>query len=1195
MNIMSNGSFLDEMSASNKQSELVKKLTAAWEKKNTKAARAGGASLMALSLAACGGDDDTPFSQADIDTALTDASGTAHADVDAAITSNDAVIAAAVDITTDNAAAVTAAMTDAAGVAHADVDAAIASNDAAVAAAVDITTDNAAAVAAALTDANGVVHADVDAAIASNDAAVALAVDLTTDNAAATDAAVAAASDFADLAALVAAYDNLVAPVTANAFTTATTDALRGGPGNDVFTAAAGTVTGNESVIDTSTTDADTLTIVSALAIPNTLTVTNIETVDITLNNLGAIAVNADLFSGVDTLTVSRGDVVVGGTTLTGNTLVDVQAVNAANVGTVVAGANTGALTVVQATTAGVTVNGDTATGAVNMTGAGTLNVGSAATTVALTALGTAAEDAKALTINADSAATSVTTAAGFTGAIAINAAAAATVDVDNATGGLTLNAATGAETLLGAAGIRVGNVDATGATITTGAYALNAAGAGNGLIEVEGTTAATDAVTVAGSGVITLNTASDGANTDQIETVNLSGNGADVTYTILGSATTITGSGANTVNLAGNEDVFAGATISGVGTIDLTAGTAGTIAGGNWSADKVDLGFDNAGNAITLADASTIEVTSDQAGMDINYAAGSAGNLTLVAGDDNGASAAVGTITLGALNLATGTATSAGTVTIEASTANVTATSTVLDAAQSLVITGDEDVNLGQVTAASLTANGSSGIITATSTTSATTMTTGGGADVLTVNGAAVHTISSGAGNDGITVTNSSATSTFDAGAGADTFTLDAATSVNAIVLIGGDGNDDLQTDQDIDGVYVGGEGTDTLTITGGTLNLSNNANFALSSVEAINLTNAAGVTTISAAQLANNGTFAITANGDQLTVDVTTTGGTLDASGITIATGSTATLNYVGSAGADVMTGGVAAETFNNDAGADSFEGGSTGVDTLVSTTGVTETGSANASTGMIVNMGATAVSAAAVIANSTQFLAGNQTSVAADSATHLYAANLTTNAAVVDAVSAIENITGTGGIDYIVGSAEDNVILGNGGADYIEGGAGSDTITGGAGIDTIDLGASDAVSDNVSYFGVVLAANANNVTSFEAGAGGDVVQFSDASLTAVAGGYTAGTALTVANVAGISDTASQLIVDTIANLGALGVTIGDQTGKTNINHQLAVASDTGAIFYDADGDWTGGSVQIGDLDVTTGLVAANFEIIA
>ena len=55
MNIMSNGSFLDEMNASNKQEALVKSLTSAWEKKNSKVARAGGVSLMALTLAACGG------------------------------------------------------------------------------------------------------------------------------------------------------------------------------------------------------------------------------------------------------------------------------------------------------------------------------------------------------------------------------------------------------------------------------------------------------------------------------------------------------------------------------------------------------------------------------------------------------------------------------------------------------------------------------------------------------------------------------------------------------------------------------------------------------------------------------------------------------------------------------------------------------------------------------------------------------------------------------------------------------------------------------------------------------------------------------------------------------------------------------------------------------------------------------------
>jgi hypothetical protein len=58
MNMISTGTFQTEMDASNKQSSLVKKLVSAWEKKNAKVARAGGVSLMALSLAACSSDDD---------------------------------------------------------------------------------------------------------------------------------------------------------------------------------------------------------------------------------------------------------------------------------------------------------------------------------------------------------------------------------------------------------------------------------------------------------------------------------------------------------------------------------------------------------------------------------------------------------------------------------------------------------------------------------------------------------------------------------------------------------------------------------------------------------------------------------------------------------------------------------------------------------------------------------------------------------------------------------------------------------------------------------------------------------------------------------------------------------------------------------------------------------------------------------
>jgi hypothetical protein len=59
MNMISTGAFQTEMDASNRADTLVSKFVSAWEKKNAKVARAGGVSLMALSLAACGSDDST--------------------------------------------------------------------------------------------------------------------------------------------------------------------------------------------------------------------------------------------------------------------------------------------------------------------------------------------------------------------------------------------------------------------------------------------------------------------------------------------------------------------------------------------------------------------------------------------------------------------------------------------------------------------------------------------------------------------------------------------------------------------------------------------------------------------------------------------------------------------------------------------------------------------------------------------------------------------------------------------------------------------------------------------------------------------------------------------------------------------------------------------------------------------------------
>jgi hypothetical protein len=69
MNMISTGTFQAEMDSSNKPEALVSKLVSVWEKKNAKLARAGGVSLMALSLAACGSsDDDTATTTTTTDT-----------------------------------------------------------------------------------------------------------------------------------------------------------------------------------------------------------------------------------------------------------------------------------------------------------------------------------------------------------------------------------------------------------------------------------------------------------------------------------------------------------------------------------------------------------------------------------------------------------------------------------------------------------------------------------------------------------------------------------------------------------------------------------------------------------------------------------------------------------------------------------------------------------------------------------------------------------------------------------------------------------------------------------------------------------------------------------------------------------------------------------------------------------------------
>ncbi|MCA3289539.1 MAG: hypothetical protein ING23_03815, partial [Roseomonas sp.] len=139
-----------------------------------------------------------------------------------------------------------------------------------------------------------------------------------------------------------------------------------------------------------------------------------------------------------------------------------------------------------------------------------------------------------------------------------------------------------------------------------------------------------------------------------------------------------------------------------------------------------------------------------------------------------------------------------------------------------------------------------------------------------------------------------------------------------------------------------------------------------------------------------------------------------------------------------------------------------------------------------------------------------------------------------AALDTLSGIENIRGGRGDDSLQGDGVGNLLFGEGGNDTLDGGAGDDQLTGGS--------------------------------------GGDLFIFS--------------TALSVSNVDTILDYRSTddtiLLDDAIfAALGAAGTTLATNafsTGAaaTTSAHRIIYNSDTGALFYDADGSGAGAAVQ-------------------
>jgi hypothetical protein len=147
-------------------------------------------------------------------------------------------------------------------------------------------------------------------------------------------------------------------------------------------------------------------------------------------------------------------------------------------------------------------------------------------------------------------------------------------------------------------------------------------------------------------------------------------------------------------------------------------------------------------------------------------------------------------------------------------------------------------------------------------------------------------------------------------------------------------------------------------------------------------------------------------------------------------------------------------------------------------------------------------------------------------------------------------------------------------------------TDTITGGNGIDQLTGGAG---ADVFNYAAIVAAANADNITAFVTaqdffnftaatyggtfadGAGDVDTILTNAAATALVGG-----------AAGAAD--DSLIQATAAQI--LAIDLG--TGAVASGAMLAYATDSGALYYDADGDFTAGAVVIGTVTTLTGTLA-------
>ena len=876
----------------------------------------------------------------------------------------------------------------------------------------------------------------VDAATVADLQAVVASVD-------ATDGSVATANTTSDAAKVAADEAAELASIDGTTFTlTSGTDSFVGTENNDLFTSAAGTLVAADTILDSSTTDADIMN-VEVNSNNVAARIQNVETINVdgTYVTTGVDLANT---SGTTNLNLTTG--ILGGTA----TVTNASSLNALNIN---AGTNVSTVAVT-ATASGtrdtVYVDSGAAT-ATTITGAGGLDTFDVTTTGNLTLATLTAIDT--VTANLSDATTTIT-GAGAGNTVINQTGVAGTVTV--ATAALS------------------GNVASTSSTTITG----------DQNVTISATTAlVTDTlITNTGTGTATVSITDDAATIDladvQVDTVSLA------------AAT----AGAVTVN--GNSSVDLAIDMAGATTLQVAATTAGTAIGAGEGTLLLNV---NKTQTAAVISGTAVGTTILSAGVDALAAANAvitmadlqlgANNNTLVIQGDEALTLSLLTMDATTADVVSATEMT-GALTVTDTVGVGTATLTLGSAADSITSTkagtftihgngGNDTVSIAAAAATS-TVNGGNGDDTITGNALGAVLNGDAGADTIT-GGNAVDTINGGTGND--TINGRNGADTITTGTGSDTVTI--------IATEDGDVISDFTVGEDKI-VLTGAAGTATITAADATntsgvySEFGGNHDFTLTGVTATDLTSA-----VQFGSQASTGVAAVTftlATSGNLTAgdfnDHITAGGTA----ATINAGAGDDLIIGHATGTGTLTGGAGNDTFN------------------IAGTGATTISDFGASDVLIVGAANTAITATVTSDFTATAASSQASTGAISDATLTLADGIAadmTLATITGALGYTISTVGTATVgSTIVGSRSVDALNGSNFADTITGGEGIDTITAGTGADTIILTESVSAADVVIH---AVTANdltaMNTIVDFRGGV--DELQVGNAYVTA--GTYT------------------------------------------------------------------------------------------